>query len=205
MAILTGTLGKALGGAVGGFTVAAGPVVEYLRQRSRPYLFSNTLPPMVALAALKGLELAGSSSELRDRLHANARRLRRGLAAAGFQLKPGEHPIIPVMLGDAALASRMADLLLQRGIYAISFSYPVVPQGQARIRLQASAAHTPEQIDKAVAAFTEVGASWELCLEEDLTPRRKEKKHRNILQCPFSFASWREVFRPGPQNSLDMG
>ena len=157
VAILTGTLGKALGGAVGGFTVAAGPVVEYLRQRSRPYLFSNTLPPMVALAALKGLELAGSSSELRDRLHANAQRLRSGLTAAGFQLKPGEHPIIPVMLGDAALASQVADRLLKRGIYVISFSYPVVPRGQARIRLQASAAHTPEQIDKAVAAFTEVG------------------------------------------------
>jgi glycine C-acetyltransferase len=155
--VITSTLGKALGGAVGGFTVAAAEVVEYLRQRSRPYLFSNTLPPMVALAALKALELAGNSTELRDRLHANARRLRGGLEAAGFTLRPGQHPIIPVMLGDAALAGQMADRLLQRGIYVIGFSYPVVPQGQARIRLQVSAAHTPEQIDRAVQAFTEVG------------------------------------------------
>jgi glycine C-acetyltransferase len=155
--IITSTLGKALGGAVGGFTVASAEVVEYLRQRSRPYLFSNTLPPMVALAALKALELAGNSSELRDRLHANAKRLRAGLESAGFALRPGQHPIIPVMLGDAALASRMADQLLERGIYVIGFSYPVVPQGQARIRIQVSAAHTPEQIDRAVTAFTEVG------------------------------------------------
>jgi glycine C-acetyltransferase len=155
--IITGTLGKALGGAVGGFTVAPKPVIEFLRQRSRPYLFSNTLPPMVVLAALKALDLAGSSNDLRDRLHANARRLRSGLAQAGFHLKPGEHPIIPVMLGDAALAARMAERLLERGIYVIGFSYPVVPQGQARIRLQVSAAHTPEQIDRAIAAFTEIG------------------------------------------------
>jgi glycine C-acetyltransferase len=155
--IVTSTLGKALGGAVGGFTVAAAEVVEYLRQRSRPYLFSNTLPPMVALAALKALELAGGSSELRDRLHANARRLRGGLEAAGFALRPGQHPIIPVMLGDAALAGRVADRLLEKGIYVIGFSYPVVPQGQARIRLQVSAAHSPEQIDRALQAFAEVG------------------------------------------------
>ena len=155
--IITSTLGKALGGAVGGFTAARAEVVEYLRQRSRPYLFSNTLPPMVALAALKALELAGGGGELRDRVHANARRLRAGLGAVGFTLKPGQHPIIPVMIGDAALASRMADRLLERGIYVIGFSYPVVPQGQARIRLQASAAHTDEQIDRAVAAFAEVG------------------------------------------------
>jgi glycine C-acetyltransferase len=154
--IITGTLGKALGGAVGGFTVASAEVVEWLRQRSRPYLFSNTLPPMVAMAALKALELAGDSG-LRDRLHANARALRGGLEKAGFTLKPGQHPIIPVMLGDAALAGRMADRLLEKGIYVIGFSFPVVPVGQARIRIQVSAAHTPEQIDRAIAAFAEVG------------------------------------------------
>src|SRR5438270_9346241 len=155
--IITSTLGKALGGAVGGFTVARAEVVDYLRQRSRPYLFSNTLPPMVALAAMTALELAGNSSELRDRLHANARAMRSGLEKAGFTLKPGQHPIIPVMLGDAALAARVADRLLEKGIYVIGFSYPVVPVGQARIRIQVSAAHTPEQIDRAVVAFTEVG------------------------------------------------
>jgi glycine C-acetyltransferase len=155
--IITSTLGKALGGAVGGFTVARAEVVDYLRQRSRPYLFSNTLPPMVALAALKALALAGNSNELRDRLHANAKRMRAGLEAAGFTLKPGQHPIMPVMIGDAALAGKMADNLLQKGIYVIGFSYPVVPQGQARIRIQVSAAHTPEQIDRAVGAFAEVG------------------------------------------------
>jgi glycine C-acetyltransferase len=155
--IITSTLGKTLGGAAGGFTCARAEVVEFLRQRSRTYLFSNALPPPVVMAALKALELAGQSSELRDRLHANARRMRAGLEAAGFQLKPGQHPILPVMLGDAALATRMADRLLECGIYVIGFSYPVVPQGQARIRIQMSAAHTPEQIDRAVAAFTEVG------------------------------------------------
>ncbi len=155
--IVTSTLGKALGGAVGGFTVASAEVVEFLRQRSRPYLFSNTLPPMVAMAALKALELAGGDSTLRDRLHSNARALRAGLEKAGFTLKPGQHPIIPVMLGDAAMAGRMADRLLEKGIYVIGFSYPVVPVGQARIRIQVSAAHTPEQIDRAVTAFTEVG------------------------------------------------
>jgi glycine C-acetyltransferase len=155
--VITSTLGKALGGAAGGFTCGPAEVVEFLRQRSRTYLFSNALPPPIVMAALKAIELAGSSSELRDRLHANARRMRAGLEAAGFQLKPGEHPIVPVMLGDAPLATRMADALLQKGIYVIGFSYPVVPQGQARIRIQMSAAHTPEQVDRAVAAFTEVG------------------------------------------------
>jgi glycine C-acetyltransferase len=155
--IITSTLGKALGGAVGGFTVASAEVVEYLRQRSRPYLFSNTVPPMVVMAALKALELAGGQSDLRDRLHANARALRAGLEKVGYSLKPGQHPIIPVMLGDAALASRVADRLLEKGIYVIGFSYPVVPVGQARIRIQVSAAHTPEQIDRAVTAFAEVG------------------------------------------------
>jgi glycine C-acetyltransferase len=155
--IITSTLGKALGGAAGGFTCARAEVVEILRQRSRTYLFSNSLPPMIVNAARKALELAGTGGELRDRLHANAARMRAGLEGAGFHLKPGQHPILPVMLGDAALASRMAEELLKLGIYVIGFSYPVVPQGQARIRLQMSAAHTPEQIDRAIAAFTRVG------------------------------------------------
>ncbi len=155
--IITSTLGKALGGAAGGFTCARAPVVEYLRQRSRPYLFSNSLPPMIAAAALKAVELIDQSQDLRQRLHANARQLRTALEKAGFKLKPGEHPILPVMLGDAALASRMADRLLEKGIYVIGFSYPVVAQGQARIRIQVSAAHSPEQIERAVKAFSEVG------------------------------------------------
>ncbi len=155
--IITSTLGKALGGAVGGFTCAAAEVVEILRQRSRPYLFSNSVPPMVATAALKALDLVAGSGALRERLHGNARKLREGLERAGYRLKPGQHPILPVMLGDAALAARMADRLLQRGIYVIGFSYPVVPQGQARIRIQVSAAHKPEHIDSAIEAFTAVG------------------------------------------------
>ena len=155
--IITSTLGKTLGGASGGFTCGRGEVIEFLRQRSRTYLFSNALPPPIVMAALKALELVGQSSALRDRLHDNARRMRAGLEGAGFQLKPGQHPILPIMLGEASLAGRMADALLARGIYVIGFSYPVVPQGQARIRIQMSAAHTPEQIDRAVAAFSEVG------------------------------------------------
>jgi glycine C-acetyltransferase len=155
--VITSTLGKALGGAAGGFTAARAEVVEFLRQRSRPYLFSNSLPPPIAAAALKAVELIADGGELRERLHGNARRLRAGLESAGFQLRSGGHPIIPVMLGDAALASRMADRLLERGIYVVGFSYPVVPHGQARIRIQMSAAHTAEQIDRAVQAFAEVG------------------------------------------------
>jgi glycine C-acetyltransferase len=155
--VITSTLGKALGGASGGFTCARADVVDMLRQRSRTYLFSNALPPPIVNAALKALELVGQSGELRERLHANAARLRAGLEAAGFTLKPGRHPIIPVMLGDAALAAKMADKLLERGVYVIGFSYPVVPHGQARIRLQASAAHTPEMIDRTVEAFAAVG------------------------------------------------
>jgi glycine C-acetyltransferase len=154
--VITSTLGKTLGGAAGGFTCAKAEVVDILRQRSRPYLFSNSLPPPIVKAALKALELVGHSSELRDRLHANARHLRAGLEGAGFQVKPGQHPILPVMLGDATLATQMADKLLERGIYVIGFSYPVVPQGQARIRIQLSAAHTQEQLDRAIRAFTEV-------------------------------------------------
>jgi glycine C-acetyltransferase len=155
--IITSTLGKTLGGAAGGFTGARGAVVEMLRQRSRPYLFSNSLPPPIAMAALKALELVSTSGELRQKLHANAARMRAGLEGAGFTLKPGRHPILPVMIGDAALAAQMADRLLTKGVYVIGFSYPVVPQGQARIRLQMSAAHTTEQVDHAIAAFTEVG------------------------------------------------
>lgn len=157
--IITSTLGKTLGGSAGGFTCAKQEVVDYLRQRSRPYLFSNAVPPPTIHASLKALELVSGSNELRERLHANARYLRAGLEKAGFTLKPGSHPILPVMLGDAALASRMADELLKKGIYVIGFSFPVVPRGQARIRIQLSAAHTREHLDKALAAFSEVGKS----------------------------------------------
>src|SRR5262249_37513049 len=131
--ITTSTLGKALGGAAGGFTCGRKEVVAFLRQRSRPYLFSNALPPVITMAALKALELVSPSNARRDGLHANPRQLRAALEGLGFTLKPGQHPILPVMLGDAALASRMADQLLVRGIYVIGFSFPVVPQGQARI------------------------------------------------------------------------
>jgi glycine C-acetyltransferase len=155
--IITSTLGKTLGGAVGGFTTASQEVVEYLRQRSRPYLFSNSLTPSIVAAAKKAFELVAGTNELRDRLRANTQRLRSTLEGAGFVLKPGQSPILPVMIGDAALASRMADKLLERGIYVIGFSYPVVAQGQARIRVQVSAAHTPEQIERAAKAFGEVG------------------------------------------------
>jgi glycine C-acetyltransferase len=155
--IFTSTLGKALGGAAGGFVCARQTIVDYLRQRSRPYLFSNAVPPPIIHATLAALELVGSSNQLRDRLHANARWLRGALENAGFKLKPGTHPILPVMLGDAALASKMADKLLERGIYVIGFSFPVVPQGQARIRIQLSAAHTQDQLERAAKAFAEVG------------------------------------------------
>ena len=155
--ILTGTLGKALGGASGGYTSARRGIVELLRQRSRPYLFSNTLAPMIAATSVAVLDLLESSKELRERLFANATRFRDGMTNAGFRLVPGEHPIVPVMLGDARLASEMADRLLAEGIYVIAFSYPVVPKEQARIRVQLSAAHTPEHVDRAVAAFIKVG------------------------------------------------
>jgi glycine C-acetyltransferase len=157
--ILTSTLGKALGGAAGGFTCGKKEVVEFLRQRSRPYLFSNALPPVITMAALKALELVNAGADLRERLHANARTLRAKLEGAGFTLKPGQHPILPVMLGDAAKATQMADQLLERGIYVIGFSFPVVPKGQARIRIQLSAAHTPEQLELAAKSFAEVGRS----------------------------------------------
>jgi glycine C-acetyltransferase len=157
--VVTGTFGKALGGASGGFTAARREIVELLRQRSRPYLFSNTLAPAVAAASLSALRMLGASTERRDRLEANTARFRAAMTAAGFDIRPGIHPIVPVMLGDAKLAADMAEALLARGIYVVGFSYPVVPKGQARIRVQLSAAHTHEQVDEAVAAFTEVGRS----------------------------------------------
>ena len=159
--ILTGTLGKALGGASGGYVAARREIVELLRQRSRPYLFSNTLAPSIAAASLAVLELLRSDegAALRRRVRANGERFREAMSAAGFTLVPGEHPIIPVMLGDAQIASRMAEALLHQGVYVIGFSYPVVPKGRARIRTQMSAAHTPEQIDRAADAFKRVGKS----------------------------------------------
>ena len=155
--ILTGTLGKALGGASGGYTSGRGAIVEWLRQRSRPYLFSNSLAPVIAATSIKVLDLLEESGELRQRLAANGRRFRAGLAELGFTLVPGEHPIIPVMLGEATLAQEMAARLLDEGIYVIGFSYPVVPEGRARIRTQMSAAHSDAQIDRALAAFAKVG------------------------------------------------
>jgi glycine C-acetyltransferase len=160
--IITSTLGKALGGAAGGFTCARQEIIDYLRQRSRPYLFSNSLPPVITHAALKAIDLVAQGSALRDRLHANAQRMRQGLEAAGLTLKPGQHPIMPVMIGDATLAGRMAERLLDHGIYVIGFSFPVVPRGQARIRIQMSAAHTTDQIDHAVKAFRDVGRELSL-------------------------------------------
>ena len=155
--ILTGTLGKALGGASGGYTSGRKEIIGWLRQRSRPYLFSNSIPPFIAAATLRVLDMLEADTTLRGRLWDNAAHFRRAMAAAGFNLVPGEHPIIPVMLGDAKLASEFARRLLDEGVYVIGFSYPVVPQGKARIRTQLSAAHTREQIDRAVAAFTKVG------------------------------------------------
>lgn len=155
--VLTSTLGKALGGASGGFTTGRKEIVELLRQRSRPYLFSNTLAPAVAGASLAVFDLLDASAELRDRVMGNARRFREGMQAAGFDIKPGIHPIVPVMIGDAKLARDMAARLLCEGIYVIGFSYPVVPRGEARIRVQLSAQHEPEQIEQALAAFTRVG------------------------------------------------
>jgi glycine C-acetyltransferase len=154
--ILTGTLGKALGGASGGYTSGRKGIIELLRQRSRPYLFSNTLAPAIAGASLKVLELLSSSTELRDRLEANTNFFRQEMAKLGFSILPGSHPIVPVMIGDAALATRFADAMLQSGVYVIGFSYPVVPQGKARIRTQISAAHTRQDLEFAVHTFAEV-------------------------------------------------
>lgn len=155
--LITGTLGKALGGASGGYTSGSREVIEWLRQRSRPYLFSNTLAPVIAATSLVVLKLLRESGELRTRLHKNADRFRTAMSARGFDLVPGEHPIIPVMLGDAALAGEMASRLLDHGVYVTGFSFPVVPKGQARVRVQMSAAHSFEDIDRAVEAFASVG------------------------------------------------
>jgi glycine C-acetyltransferase len=153
--IITGTLGKALGGASGGYTSGRKEVIQLLRQRSRPYLFSNTVAPSIVAASLKALEILSASTELRDRLHASTRYFREQMTANGFEIKPGEHPIVPIMLGDAVLAQKMATRLLDKGIYAIGFFYPVVPKGQARIRVQISAAHSREDLDFALRAFKE--------------------------------------------------
>jgi glycine C-acetyltransferase len=155
--IVTSTLGKSLGGAAGGFTSGRREIIELLRQRSRPYLFSNSLPPVIAAAARRAVVLVAQGDRLRVRLRENADFFRSQLTALGFRLIPGEHPIIPVMLGDAVLATRMAERLLAEGIYVVGFSYPVVPEGQARIRVQMSAAHTHEQLERAIAAFAVVG------------------------------------------------
>ncbi len=151
--VVTGTLGKALGGASGGYVSARREIVELLKQRARPYLFSNSVPPVVAGTSLAVLELLTASSVLRERVHANAARFRAGMVAADFDLLPGEHPIVPVMLHDAVAASRMSQELWRLGVYAVAFSFPVVPQGQARIRVQLSAAHTEGDVDAAAAAF----------------------------------------------------
>ena len=154
--ILTGTLGKALGGASGGYTSGRKEIIELLRQRSRPYLFSNTLAPAIAGASLKVLELLTASTALRDKLEANTKFFREGMGKLGFNILPGTHPICPVMLGDAALATKFADAMLAHGVYVIGFSYPVVPQGKARIRTQISAAHSHEELERAIAAFAAV-------------------------------------------------
>jgi len=155
--IVTSTLGKALGGASGGFTVARQEIIDLLRQRSRPYLFSNTVAPPIVAASHECLRMLAASTALRDKLEANTKRFREGMTKAGFQIRPGVHPICPLMLGDAKLAVEMADAMLKEGIYVIGFSFPVVPKGLARIRIQISAAHETEHVDKAIAAFTKVG------------------------------------------------
>jgi glycine C-acetyltransferase len=154
--VLTGTLGKALGGASGGYTSGRKEIIELLRQRSRPYLFSNTLCPSIAGATLKVLDMLSESTELRDRLEQNTRFFREGLDAIGLRVLPGTHPICPVMIGDAALAVKVADAMLQKGVYVIGFSYPVVPKGEARIRTQISAAHTRADLEMALDAFVSV-------------------------------------------------
>ncbi len=151
--IITGTFGKALGGASGGYTSGRQEIIDMLRQRSRPYLFSNTLAPAICAASLKVLDMLSTSTVLRDRLAENTQYFRQGMRDAGFAVDEGEHPIVPVMLGEASLAQKMSEKLLERGIYAIGFFFPVVPKGKARIRTQISAAHTKEDLDKAIAAF----------------------------------------------------
>ncbi len=155
--IITSTLGKAMGGATGGFTTGRAEIIEMLRQRSRPYLFSNTLAPAVVAASIKAFEMLSSTGELRKKLEENTKYFREKMTEAGFDIIPGEHPIVPIMLGDAKLSQDMADKLLDEGIYVIGFFYPVVPKGQARIRVQISAAHTREHLDRAIDAFKKVG------------------------------------------------
>jgi len=155
--IITGTLGKAMGGASGGFTSGKKEIIELLRQRSRPYLFSNTLAPSITGASIAVIDLLTESTALRDRLEENTKYFRNQMTAAGFDIKPGEHAIVPIMLYDAVLSQKMAEKLLEKGIYVIGFYYPVVPKGEARIRVQISAGHEREHLDKAIAAFTEVG------------------------------------------------
>jgi glycine C-acetyltransferase len=162
IAIYTSTLGKAMGGGSGGFTASNQEIVDLLRQRSRPYLFSNTMMPALAAAGIRAFELISSSTELRDRLHNNTRYFREAMTSAGFDIKPGDHPIVPIMLYDAVLAKTMASRLLELGIYVIGFSYPVVPRDQARIRVQVSAAHSREQLDKAIAAFTRIASGLDV-------------------------------------------
>ena len=156
--ILTGTLGKALGGASGGYTGARQEIVDLLRQRSRPYLFSNSLAPAIVAASIKAIDLLVANTGLRDRLQANTRFFRRRIAEAGFEILPGEHPIVPIMLGDAALTNRFADRMLDKGIYVVGFSYPVVPRGKARIRTQISVAHSQRDLEIAVEMFAEAKA-----------------------------------------------
>ena len=160
--IITGTLGKALGGASGGYTSGRAEIIEYLRQRSRPYLFSNTVAPSIVAASIKAIDLLNESTELRDRLEANTNFFREQMAGSGFEILEGTHPITPIMLGDAALASRFADAMLEKGVYVIGFSFPVVPQGKARIRTQISAAHTREDLEFAIAKFGEVKAEMKI-------------------------------------------
>ena len=154
--IITGTLGKALGGASGGYTSGRKEIIEFLRQRSRPYLFSNTVAPFIVAGSIKAIELLSEGTSLRDKLEANTRFFRQEMAKLGFNILPGEHPIVPIMLGDAALATRVADAMLAKGVYVIGFSYPVVPQGRARIRTQISAAHSREDLEFAIGKFAEV-------------------------------------------------
>jgi glycine C-acetyltransferase len=153
---VTGTLGKALGGASGGYTSGPKEIIDLLRQRSRPYLFSNSVAPPIVAASLKALEMCSQSTALRDTLEANTRFFRKSMAERGFNIIPGEHPIAPLMLGDAVLANRVAEKMLERGVYVIGFSYPVVPQGKARVRVQISAAHTQDDLQFAIDAFTAV-------------------------------------------------
>ncbi|MFK7952345.1 MAG: aminotransferase class I/II-fold pyridoxal phosphate-dependent enzyme, partial [Ekhidna sp.] len=155
--IITGTLGKALGGASGGFTSGKKEIIEILRQRSRPYLFSNTVAPSIVGASIAVLDMLSETTELRDKLEDNTKYFRSKMTEAGFDIKPGEHPIVPIMLYDAVLSQNMAAKLLEKGIYVIGFYFPVVPKGQARIRVQISAVHEREHLDKAIASFTEVG------------------------------------------------